>query len=288
MNTISDNRCHPCALKANPYLPHLATLTHVREEGPGLMTFELEFQDPEIAQTFTYMPGQFVEVSVFGVGEAPFGIASVAGPGRPLRFSVQKVGQVTTALHGLSAGATLGIRGPFGNGFPVLEHRGKNIVIVGGGIGLPPLRSVIDYLREHCADYGVITIIYGARSPQLLVYKECLLEWGKCDDLDLCLTVDKGDETWEGHEGFVPSYLEELNPSQENAVAYIVGPPIMIKFVLQSFDKLAWPREQVFASLEAKMKCGFGKCGRCNVGPKLVCLHGPVFSAAELQNLPWI
>ncbi|NLO73549.1 MAG: hydrogenase [candidate division WS1 bacterium] len=272
----------------NPYLPHLATLTTVREEGPGLMTFEAQFQDPEVAQTFTYMPGQFIEVSVFGVGEAPFGVASVAGPGRPIRFSVQKVGLVTTALHGLSVGATIGLRGPFGNGFPVLEHRGKNIFLVGGGIGLPPLRSVIDYLREHCAEYGEVTVIYGARSPQLLVYKECLLEWGQCEDLDLCLTVDRGDETWEGHEGFVPSYLEELNPSPENAVAYTVGPPIMIKFVLETFDKLGWPRKQVFASLEAKMKCGLGKCGRCNCGPKLVCLHGPVFSAEELADLPWI
>ena len=288
MNTISDERVQPCAPMGNRFLPHVATLTTVREEGPGLITFEALFQDPEVAQTFTYMPGQFIEVSVFGVGEAPFGVASVAGPGRPIRFSVQKVGLVTTALHGLSVGATIGLRGPFGNGFPVLEHRGKNIFLVGGGIGLPPLRSVIDYLREHCAEYGEVTVIYGARSPQLLVYKECLLEWGQCEDLDLCLTVDRGDETWEGHEGFVPSYLEELNPSPENAVAYTVGPPIMIKFVLETFDKLGWPRKQVFASLEAKMKCGLGKCGRCNCGPKLVCLHGPVFSAEELADLPWI
>ncbi len=287
-NPATDQRCHPCTLQNNPYLPHLATLTLVREEGPGLMTFEAQFQDPETAQTFTYLPGQFLEISVLGAGEAPFGIASVAGPGRPLRFSVQKMGLVTTALHGLSEGATIGIRGPFGNGFPVLEHKGKNVLIIGGGIGLPPLRSVIEYLRENCHDYGEVCIIYGARNPQMLCYKECLLDWGQDEAFDLKLTVDKGDEDWEGHEGFVPSYLEELNPPADNAVAYTVGPPIMIKFVLQAFDKLGWPRNQVFASLEAKMKCGFGKCGRCNVGPKLVCLDGPVFSAEELQGLPWI
>ncbi|HEY3396586.1 MAG TPA: FAD/NAD(P)-binding protein [Armatimonadota bacterium] len=285
---VADNRAHPCALQNNAYLPHLATLTLVREEGPNLMTFEAEFQDPETARSFTYMPGQFLEIGVLGAGEAPFGLASVAGPGRPIRFSVQKMGLVTTALHGLSEGATIAVRGPFGNGFPVLEHKGKNLVIVGGGIGLPPLRSVIDYLREHRADYADITIIYGARSPQLLCYKDCLTEWDACCDLDLKLTVDKADETWQGNEGFVPAYLEQLNPSPENAVAYTVGPPIMIKFVLQSFDKIGWPRAQVFASLEAKMKCGFGKCGRCNVGPKLVCMDGPVFSAEELQGLPWI
>lgn len=251
------------------------------------MTFEAAFQDPEVAQSFTYMPGQFLEVSVLGVGEAPFGVASVAGPGRPVRFSVQKMGRVTTALHGLSQGATIGLRGPFGNGFPVLEHRGKNMVLVGGGIGLPPLRSVIDYLRENREDYGDLTIIYGARSPQLLCYKDCLAEWGDCGDVNLCLTVDQGDEQWTGHEGFVPAYLEELAPPPENAVAYTVGPPIMIYFVLQTFDKLGWPRSQVFASLEAKMKCGFGKCGRCNIGPKLVCQDGPVFSAEALAELPW-
>ena len=285
MSSATDTRCRPCAARSNLYLPHLATLTLVREEGPGLRTFEAQFQDPEVAQTFTYMPGQFLEVSVLGVGEAPFGLASVAGPGRPIRFSVQQVGLVTAALHGLSEGATIGLRGPFGNGFPVREHQGKNLVIVGGGIGLPPLRSVIDYLREHCDEYGEITVIYGARNPQLLVYKDCLLEWGQEEAFDLKLTVDKGDEDWQGHEGFVPSYLEELNPSPENAVAYTVGPPIMIKFVLQAFDKLGWPRAQVFASLEAKMKCGFGKCGRCNVGPKFVCQDGPVFSQAELATL---
>jgi sulfhydrogenase subunit gamma (sulfur reductase) len=273
---------HSCT---GPYVPHLATLQLVRPEGPGLMTFEVAFSDPQIAETFTYMPGQFIECSVFGFGEAPFGIASCAGPNRPLRFSVQKMGRLTVALHGLSVGDTVGIRGPFGNGFPMVEHKGKNLVIVAGGIGLPPLRSVIEYVEENRADYGSVKIIYGARNPDMLTYKDKLEEWGQNQALELYLTVDKGDETWTSHEGFVPQYVEELAPSHENAVLYTVGPPIMIHFVLLALKKLGWPPEQVFASLEAKMKCGFGKCGRCNVGPKFVCMDGPVFSQAELLTL---
>lgn len=269
----------------NPYLPHLCTLVSIRSEGPGLMTFEAAFKDPEIAASFDYMPGQFIECSIFGAGEAPFGIASAAAPNRPVRFSVQKMGRVTSALHGLSEGDTIGLRGPFGNGFPLKEHVGKNLVIVAGGIGLPPLRSVIEYVLEHRGDYGKMMVIYGARSPGLLTYKDKLDEWGASSDLDLKLTVDKGDETWTGHEGFVPAYLEELAPSFDDAVLYTVGPPIMIHFVLVALKKLGWPPEQVFASLEAKMKCGFGKCGRCNVGPKFVCQDGPVFSQAELATL---
>ncbi len=270
----------------NPYLPHLCTLVSIREEGPGLKTFEAAFLDPEMAATFDYMPGQFIECSVFGVGEAPFGIAGAPGANRPVRFSVQKMGRVTSALHGLSEGDVIGLRGPFGNGFPLHEHKGKNLVIVAGGIGLPPLRSVIEYVLEHRADYGHMLVIYGARSPQLLAYKDKLQEWSASPDLELRLTVDKGDESWTGHEGFVPAYLEELAPSPENAVMYTVGPPIMIHFVFISAQKLGWPPEQVFASLEAKMKCGIGKCGRCNIGPKFVCLDGPVFSQAELATLP--
>ncbi len=275
-----------CGSQGNPYLPHLCTLESVSEEGPGLLTFEVRFQDPQVAEGFSYMPGQFIECSVFGAGEAPFGIASVAGPNRPLRFSVQKMGKLTAALHGLSAGATIGIRGPFGNGFPMLEHRGKNLVVIAGGIGLPPLRSVVDYVLENRDHYGDLLVIYGSRMPSMLCYKERLKEWAAREDMTLALTVDRGDETWTGHEGFVPAYVEELNPSAANAVAYTVGPPIMIKFVLQSMDKIGWPPEQIFASLEAKMKCGFGKCGRCNVGPKYVCIDGPIFSRRQLMDLP--
>jgi NAD(P)H-flavin reductase len=269
----------------NPYVPYEAELTMVRPEGPGLMTFEASLLDPQIREKFTYLPGQFLEVSIYGKGEAPFGIASAAAPGRPVRFSVQNMGRVSQALHGLAAGDRIGIRGPFGNGFPMLEHRGRNLVIVAGGIGLPPLRSVVEYVLEHREDYGAMQVIYGARNPGMLTYKDKLEEWATRDDMQLNLTVDKGDETWTGHEGFVPQYLEELSPSPADAVLYTVGPPIMIHFVLLTLARLGWPPEQVFASLEAKMKCGFGKCGRCNVGPKFVCLDGPVFSQAELATL---
>ena len=270
----------------NPYLPHLAVLDVIRDEGPGLKTFEVVFKDPQVAETFDYMPGQFIELTVFGRGEAPFGIAGAAAPNRPLRFSVQSMGRVSGALHGLSIGDTVGIRGPFGKGFPLEEHRGKNLVIVAGGIGLPPLRSVVEYVLEHRAEYGELLVIYGARNPEMLTYKDRLKEWEESTDLELAVTVDMGDESWTGHEGFVPAYLEELAPSPENAVLYTVGPPIMIHFVLLAAKAVGWQPEQVYASLEAKMKCGFGKCGRCNVGPVFVCQEGPVFSQAQLIALP--
>ncbi len=168
----------------------------------------------------------------------------------------------------------------------MLEHRGRNLVIVAGGIGLPPLRSVVEYVLEHREDYGRVLVVYGARNPSMLAYKDRLAEWQASDQLELALTVDKGDESWTGHEGFVPQFVEELAPSPDNSVLYTVGPPIMIHFVLLALKNLGWPPEQVFASLEAKMKCGFGKCGRCNIGPKFVCMDGPVWSQAELMAMP--
>ncbi len=269
----------------NPYRPHLATLEQVRPEGPGIMTFRAQFQDPAVAEAFHAKPGQFIEVSLFGVGECPFGLAK--GPDRPgpLMFSVAQMGKVTSELHRLRAGDIIGIRGPYGNGFPVEEHRGKHLLIIAGGIGLPPLRSVVEYGLDHRDDYEKLTLVYGARSPELLVYKDALEEWSNDDRIDVHLTVDKGDETWTGHEGFVPQYCEELGFTPDNTVAYTVGPPIMIKFVIITLTQMGFADDQILASLEAKMKCGIGKCGRCNVGPKFVCLDGPVFSYRELKAL---
>ncbi len=271
----------------NPYQPHLAVLERIDDEGPGIRTFHAAFQEPEIAERFAWEPGQFVEVSVLGVGESPFGIAK--GPGRPgpLAFSVAKMGTVTSALHGLSPGDAIGLRGPLGKGFPLREHEGKSIYIIAGGIGMPPLRSVVEYALDNRAKYERVVLVYGARSPDLLCYKDALGEWAESLDLNVHLTVDQADDGWRGHVGVVPTYCEELALDAKDAVAYTVGPPIMIHFAIVSLTRLGFTPEQIFPSLEAKMKCGLGKCGRCNVGPKLVCLHGPVFSYRQLLELRW-
>ena len=270
---------------ANPYVPHLATLVKVADEAPEVKTFAAEFQDEAVANSFRFKPGQFIEVSVFGHGESPFGLAR--GPDRPgpIIFSVAKMGRATRALHGLSEGDTIGIRGPFGNGFPMQEHEGKSLVIVAGGIGMPPLRSVVEYALDHREQYERLLLVYGARTPELLCYKELLGEWEAAPEIDVVLTVDRGDDVWTGRVGVVTIPLAEISPSPENAVAYTVGPPIMLRFVIKTLLDIGFAADQIYASLEARMKCGLGKCGRCNVGPKFVCVHGPVFSHAELQRI---
>ena len=269
----------------NPYVPHLATVVEVTDEAAEIKTFAAEFHDQPVADGFHFKPGQFIEVSVFGHGECPFGLAR--GPDRPgpIIFSVAKMGKVTSALHGLSEGDTIGIRGPFGNGFPMQEHEGKSLIIVAGGIGMPPLRSVVEYALDHRDKYDRLLLIYGARTPELLCYKQLLKQWEAAAEIEVVLTVDEGDDGWTGRVGVVTVPLAEISPSPQNAVAYTVGPPIMLRFVIKTLLDIGFAAEQIYASLEARMKCGLGKCGRCNVGPKFVCLDGPVFSQAELQRL---
>jgi len=268
----------------NPYLPQLAVIEKVIEETWDTKTFQVRFKDERLRETFTYQPGQFQEVSVFGVGESTFCLAST--PTRPgfIEFSVKKLGTVTTALHELEEGAVVGIRGPFGNWFPYQEWKGKNLIFIGGGIGMAPMRSILNFCLDNRSDYGDIMTIYGARSPGDLCYKHEFDDWRKSSEL--YLTVDKGDETWRGNEGFVPAYLMDIAPKPTNAVAITCGPPIMIKFVLQNLEQLGFTDEQIYTTLEMKMKCGIGKCGRCNIGTKFVCLDGPVFSYAEIRGLP--
>jgi NAD(P)H-flavin reductase len=204
-----------------------------------------------------------------------------------VEFTVQKAGVVTAALHEMEEGALMGIRGPLGNSWPLKYLEGKNIVIVGGGFAFTTLRSLINYIihEDNRKRFGKITIIYGARTPGLLLYKDELAEWARRSDLNLNVTVDKGDANWKGKEGFVPNVCKEVAPSAENSVAVICGPPVMIRFTLPVFFDLGFSKENIITSLEMRMKCGIGKCGRCNVGSKYVCKDGPVFSLAELDKL---
>ncbi len=278
-----------CAERDNPYLPIPVEIAKIITEvdTKDIKTFRFTFVDPADLERFRYTPGQFGELSIFGKGESPIGIASSPTQEGYVEFTVQKAGVVPTALHEMEEGQRMGLRGPLGNAWPIEFLEGKNIVIVGGGFAFTTLRSLLNYMivPENRGRFGKITVVYGARSPGLLLYKDELKAWEQRDDLDLHVTVDKGDETWTGREGFVPTVCKEVGPSAENAVCVLCGPPIMIRFTLPVFFELGFSKENIITSLEMRMKCGIGKCGRCNVGNKYVCKDGPVFSFAELDNL---
>jgi sulfhydrogenase subunit gamma (sulfur reductase) len=270
----------------NPYLPEMVTITNIIEETPNIKSFQVVFKDPERMKTFSFEPGQVGQLSVFGVGESTFVINSPPTRMDYLQFSVMKAGEVTSALHDLYPGDEMGLRAPLGNWFPYEEMKGKNILFIGGGIGLAPLRVLILYMLDHRADYKDITIIYGSRTPPDLCYKEDLKEWEERSDVNLILTVDAEFPGWDKRVGFVPTVLNEVAPSPDNTIAITCGPPIMIKFVLQNLAKLNFSDENVITTLEARMKCGIGICGRCNLGAKYICKDGPVFSLAQLKDLP--
>ncbi len=270
----------------NIYLPSLATITEVRLETPDISTFVMAFDNPQLRESFTYRPGQFAELSVFGTGECPIGIASSPTWEGFLEFCVRAVGTVTNAIHDLDVGDKLGVRGPLGNSWPTKEIEGKNLLFIGGGIGLPPLRSLIHYVLDNRERYGAVEIIYGARSPQDLVYKHELKQWDERQDVDVYVTVDVGDETWDGPVGFVPPFLREINPSPENKVTFTCGPPIMIKLVVEALEEMGYAGADIVTTLEMKMKCGVGKCGRCNIGDKYICRDGPVFTFEQLRRTP--
>lgn len=272
----------------NIYRPYLMTIAAIRDEAPGVRTLRLHFQDEAEGKCFDFKAGQFALYSAFGHGEATFCIASPPTRKGYIECTFRQAGRVTNALRELNIGDTVGFRGPYGNTFPVEKWEGKNLLFVAGGIALPPIRCVIWNCLDLRYKFGRITIVYGARTVDDLVYKDELAEWEKRDDLCTVLTVDPGGERdgWRGKIGFVPTVLEETSPDSHNSVALVCGPPIMIKFTLPVLEKLGFPSESVFTTLENRMKCGFGKCGRCNVGSIYVCKDGPVFNAKQLRNLP--
>jgi len=268
----------------NPYLPELATVIKIIDETPNIKTYQVIFNDPEKMKSFSFEPGQVGQLYVFGVGEATFVINSPPTRMDYLQFSVMKAGEVTSAIHELREGDQIGIRAPLGNSFPYEGMKGKKILFIGGGIGLAPLRTLILFMLDNRADYSDITIIYGARTPLDLCYKYELTEWETRPDVDLILTVDNEYPGWDKRIGFVPTVLNEVAPSPDNTVAITCGPPIMIKFVLQNLAKLNFKDDHVITTLEARMKCGIGICGRCNIGSKYICKDGPVFSLDQLKE----
>lgn len=270
----------------NLYLPEIATIQEVIQETPNIKTFRVILDDEEKMREFTYEPGQVGQLSVFGVGESTFVINSPPTRKEYLQFSVMRVGELTSKLHQLSAGDKIGVRAPLGNYFPYESMKGKNIVFIGGGIGMAPLRTLMLFMLDNRADYGDISLLYGARSPQDMAFQYELPEWLERKDLNTVLTIDNPSEGWEHTVGLIPNVLLEMEPSAENTVAVTCGPPIMIKFTMQALKKLKFEDTQIITTLEKRMKCGVGICGRCNIGDKYVCVDGPVFTAAELGELP--
>lgn len=266
-------------------MPSVAVITDIRKDTPDVKTFRVVGLDGK--KPFLHEPGQCAMLSIPGVGEALFSITSSPTNEEYLEFSIKKCGCVTDMLHMLEVGQQVTLRGPYGRSFPVdTVFKGKDMLFIAGGIGLAPLRSVINYIRDKRADYGKVVIIYGARSKDDLVdYEEITKEWVNEPDFQVYLTIDRAQEGWDGHVGFVPNYAKELG-LDNTYTAVLCGPPIMIKFTLQGLLELGFEKKNIYTTLELRMKCGIGKCGRCNVGDKYVCKDGPVFCMTELDELP--
>lgn len=269
----------------NPYLPMLATVLEVITETPTIKTFKVVLQDKNAMEKFNFEPGQVAQLSVFGVGESTFVINSPPTRKDYLQFSVMKTGENTSALHSVLPGDTIGVRAPLGNSFPYQSMKGKDIVFIGGGIGMAPLRTLLLFMLDNRKDYGKISLLYGARSPQDMAFSAELPDWLNRKDLDAVLTIDREADGWEHRVGLIPNVLLEMAPKPDNCVAITCGPPIMIKFTLQALEKLGFGPEQIVTTLEKRMKCGIGICGRCNIGDKYVCIDGPVFTLAQLKGM---
>ena len=266
-------------------IPKLGVITDIRIDTPDIKTFRVV--TPDGKKAFDHQPGQCAMLSVPDVGEAMFSITSSPTNKEYMEFSIKKCGCVTDWLHAAEVGQEITIRGPYGKPFPVdTEFAGKNLLFIAGGVGLAPLRSVINYCRHYRDRYGKIDIVYGSRSKDdLLDYKEIIDEWANDTGVDVHLTIDNPQEGWDGHVGFVPNYVKELGFDTDKT-AVLCGPPIMIKFTLDGLYSLGFDKTQIYTTLELRMKCGVGKCGRCNVGSKYVCKDGPVFRFDELNELP--
>ncbi len=265
------------------YLPHLATIENVEEDTYDTKTFRLALEDGEGLKSA--LPGQFVELSVFGAGEAPFCIASPGVENGRLEITVRRVGVVTEALHALGPREVVGVRGPLGNHWPFEEVAGRDILFVGGGIGLPPLQSLLLKMLRERSKFGRIIVLYGARTPKDLLYRDRLREWEKREDMQLLVTVDYGDEQWKGRVGMVPVLFKEVELRPPETTAFLCGPPIMIKVVMEQLVEMGFSPRDVVTTLERYMKCGVGKCNHCMVGDKYVCLDGPVFTYEQILEM---
>lgn len=274
----------------NLYEPATLTLVGIREEAPGVQTFRLVFDSESERQRFYghYRVGMFGLYGLPGEGESVFCVASPPTRTDHIECTFRRAGRVTGALQDLEPGQRITFRGPYGNAFPVDDWVGRNLLFIAGGIALPPVRSVIWNILDRRPEFGRVTIVYGARTPEDLVYKHELAEWDSRGDLQLVTTVDPGGSggAWTGRVGFVPAVLEELAPDPENTVVVLCGPPVMIKRTVPVLSRLGFPDRDVYTTLENRMKCGVGHCGRCNAGEHYICTDGPVFTVEQFLALP--
>jgi len=267
------------------YVPELAAITKIEQMSETEKLFEIKIDNDKARKEFNFLPGQFVELTVFGLGEAPFSIPSSPNNKESFQLCIRDAGNVSGALHRMQTGDKIGIRGPYGKGyFPFEKMRGKDVIIVAGGLGLAPVMSLIKTILEDRDNYKRLVIIYGSVDPANILFKEEIENWKKRDDIELSLTVDNPDEAWQGEVGVVTNLIPGVNCGSDT-YAVICGPPVMYKFVVAEFEKKSIKPENIFLSLERRMECGVGKCNHCHVGNKLSCIDGPVFSLWEIRNL---
>ena len=271
----------------NALVPTIGVVTSIRRDTPDVKTFTVVRADTGTGVCFKHMPGQCAMLSIPGVGEAMFSITSSPTCTDHMEFSIKKCGCLTSWLHQMDVGQQITIRGPYGNGFPVEgDLKGKDLIFIAGGIGLAPLRSVINYVRANRGNYGTVDVVYGARSAEDLVdIDEIQNEWTKTPGVNVHLTIDRAQEGWDGHVAFVPAFVTELG-FDPNKTVLVCGPPVMIKFTLKALMEQGFDRKHIYTTMELRMKCGVGKCGRCNIGDKYVCKDGPVFRFDQLDELP--
>ncbi len=264
------------------YTPELVTITAIKRFTDMEKWFEIKLLS---GRSLGHQPGQFVQVSLFGAGEAPISVTSAPSKKDTFELCIREAGMLTKIFHNLKVGSTIGIRGPFGKGFDVEKYKGKDILIVGGGIGIVPLRSLINYIIDNRSDYGRLIILYGAKNSNELLYPDELKQWGNDDNIEYHVTVDQGSKDWKGNTGVITTLLPKVKLDVQNTIAAVVGPPIMYKFALMSLKTIRIPDENIYLSLERRMKCGVGKCGHCQINHSYVCQDGPVYHYPELKNL---
>ena len=274
---------HTGSLELNSiYLPTLAEITRTEQLTKMEKLFEIRLKN---GQELGHQPGQFVEVSLFGIGEAPISVSFSPTKKGSFELAVRAVGNVTKALHQMNPGAILGIRGPFGKGFPLEEIKGKDILFVAGGIGLVPLRSLINYVLDHRSDFGRVMVFFGAKTPAEQLFPNELANWRTSREMEYWETVDRADGNWKGNVGVITTLFPKVTLEPQKTVAVIVGPPIMYRFAILEAQVKGIPDDQILVSLERRMKCGVGKCGHCQINDIYVCQEGPVFNYARIKNL---
>jgi NAD(P)H-flavin reductase len=273
---------------ANPYQPARARVMRIQELVTDVRLFDLRFADPELARRFTWRPGQFVELSVLGVGEGPFSLPS--SPTRPgiLQLAIRRAGVLTSYLFDhVREGDEVGLRGPLGNGFPVERFLDHDVLLVAGGLGMVPIRGLLQYLVDLRAHFGRVILLYGCRSPDELLFRDELDTWRRRRDAEVLLTVDATNgRSWSGNQGLVTELLDDVGLDVGRTYAVACGPPVLYRFLLEKLADLGFGKDRIYLSLERRMECGVGKCGHCAVGYTFTCLHGPVFSYWDAVNLP--